>query len=217
MTGLVRKATLLTAAGVLLASAAFAGVPSAANSTVPTGIAVVGHLSGTADPVGLFSVTVKDVAGNPMNGASVVVDFSGCADIKICAQAEQTAVSNPGALVNCAAKTIRLFTNGSGVVSFDILGGSRPGLGTSHANAGRVFANGVLIGSPSVAAYNLDGAGPINATDFGLFLTDFALDNTLARSNFKFSGVINATDLGKILTVFAAGKSATSCTTSCGP
>jgi len=216
MTGLVRKATLLTAAGVLLASAAFAGVPSAANSTVPAGIAVVGSLTSVADPVGQFQVTVKDVAGNPMNGASVVVDFSGCADIKICSETEQS-TSNPGMLVNCAAKTARLFTNGSGVVNFDILGGSRPGLGTSHANAGRIFANGVLIGSPSVAAYNLDGAGPINATDLGLFLTDFAGDNTLARSNFKFSGVINATDLGKILTVFALGKSATSCTTSCGP
>ena len=63
MTGLVRKATLLTISGVLAASAAMANVPSSANSTIgytfcssPTqcGIYLTGSKTGVADPAGQF-------------------------------------------------------------------------------------------------------------------------------------------------------------------
>ena len=81
MTGLVRKASLLAAAGVLMASAAFAGVPSAANSTgMPSFIPLVtrdalgnpdAKLFGTVSPAG-FSITVRDLANNPLNRLPVV-------------------------------------------------------------------------------------------------------------------------------------------------
>src|SRR5262252_1224345 len=100
MTGLVRKATLLTAAGLLAASAAMAGVPSAANSTTPACISLVGSLSGVPDGAGQFTVTVRDLANNPLNGASVVIDLSGCADLNICNDQ-----LDANALVNCGAKT----------------------------------------------------------------------------------------------------------------
>ena len=52
MTGLVRKASLLTAAGLLIASAAMAGVPSPGNSTFPACITLVGNTALVPDPVG---------------------------------------------------------------------------------------------------------------------------------------------------------------------
>ena len=80
MTGLVRKATLLTACGLLAAVSAFAAVPSPASSTVPCAIVLVGHNAGatTADPYGQFVVVVKDATNSPLNSATVTVDFSGC-------------------------------------------------------------------------------------------------------------------------------------------
>ena len=77
MTGLVRKATLLTACGMLLAAAAMAGVPSAANSTTPGAVLLVGrNVAGPDTTDGVFQVVVRDLANNPINASAVVVDFA---------------------------------------------------------------------------------------------------------------------------------------------
>ena len=60
MTRLLHKAVLCIAGGLLIASAAMAGVPSATNSTIPPSFAMVGSLAGTPDPFGVFTVTVRD-------------------------------------------------------------------------------------------------------------------------------------------------------------
>ena len=206
MTGLVRKATLLAAGGLLIASAAMAGIPSAALSSVPTCISLVGSAAGVPDALGNFSVTVKDLAGNPINGASVVVDLSGCHDLALCN--EQL---DAGALVNCPAKTTRKFTNALGVVSFDVLGGGNGTPASTLLGGGKVFANGVLIGTPTVAAYNLDGQLGVAGGDLALFLSDFASGQNFGRSDFDCSNSIGGGDLAFWLTGFAGGGSATFC------
>jgi len=211
MTGLVRKATLLTAAGLLAATAAMAGVPSAANSTVPPCISLVGSSAGLADASGTFSVTVRDLANNPLNGASVVVDLSGCTDIAICD--DQLDVD---ALVNCAAKTTRKFTDALGNVSFTVLGGSNgAGNATTLLGGAKIYANGTQIGSPTAAAYDLDGQLGLGANDLSAFLTDFASAINYGRSDFDCSGNIGANDLSAWLTVFSGGGSNSSCAVSC--
>ena len=84
MTGLVRKATLLTAAALVVASAAMAGVPSETNSTKPACISLVGSVAGVPDAAGTFTVIVRDLANNPLNGASVVIDLANAGDLAIC-------------------------------------------------------------------------------------------------------------------------------------
>jgi len=190
MTGLVRKATLLTVAGLLAASAAMAGVPSAANSTVPACISLVGSSAGVPDAFGSFSVTVRDLANNPLNGASVVVDLSGCTDIAICD--DQLDVD---ALVNCAAKTTRKFTDA--------------------LNGAAIYANGTLIGSPTAAAYDLDGQLGLGANDLSAFLGDFASAINYGRSDFDCDGTLGANDLSAWLTLFGGGTSTSSCAVSC--
>lgn len=213
MTGLVRKATLLTAAGMLLiASAAMAGVPSAANSTTPACVTLVGSVGGVADAAaGQFTVIVRDLANNPLNGASVVCDFSSCLDIAICQDQ-----LDANALVNCGAKTTRKFTDALGHVTFTILGGSNgAGNASTLQNGGKIFANGTLIQQPTVAAFDLDGTNGVGANDLSAWLTDFGTGNPYGRSDYDCSGGVGANDLSFWLTEFGAGTSANSCTVSC--
>ena len=212
MTGLLRKATLLTAAGLLVASAAMAGVPSPGNSTTPACITLVGNLAGVPDAAaGQFTVIVRDLANNPLNGASVVIDLSNATDIAICDN--QLDVN---ALVNCAAKTVRKFTDITGTVQFTVLGGSNgAGNAVTLLNGGRIYANGVLIASPTAAAYDLDGSSGVGANDLSAWLTDFGLGNPYGRSDYDCSGTVGANDLSFWLTEFGLGTSAASCAVDC--
>jgi hypothetical protein len=215
MTGLVRKAILFGAAGMLVASAALAGVPSAGNSSVPSCFSLVGSAATTPDPHGTFTVIVRDLANNPLNGASVVVDLSNAHDLKICNDQ-----LDAGATVNCAAKTTRKFTDITGSVSFTVLGGSN---GSGNANtllgAGRIFANGTLIGSPTVSAFDLDGANGVGINDLSVWLGDFgtAGNPAFGRSDFDCNGSVGINDLSVWLGQFGFGTSAASCAVNCGP
>jgi len=211
MTGVLRKATLLATVGVLAASAAMAGVPSAANSDVPVGISLVGRSGLVPDPFGNFTVTVRDLANNLLVGASVVVDLSFATDVAICNDQ-----LDANATVNCLAKTTRKFTDGLGQVSFIVVGGSNgAGNAVTLAGGARIYANGVLLGSPTAATYDQDSAGGMGANDLGSFLTDFASGQNFGRSDYDFSGVLGANDLAAFLTRFAAGQSLASCVQSC--
>jgi hypothetical protein len=221
MTGLVRKATLLTAAGLLLlASAALANVPSAANSTAPDIIRLVGNNAGVPDP-GLpaalppapssFTVVVKDLANNPISNASVVVDLSLCGDLAICNDQ-----LDANALVNCGAKTTRKFSDVTGSVSFIVLGGSNgAGNAIELHNAGRIFANGTLLRSPTVAAYDLDGQLGIGASDLSAWLGDFANGSPYGRPDYDGDGSTGSGDLSLWLGEFAGGNSTSSCALAC--
>ena len=213
MTGLVRKATLLTAAGLLIASAAMAGVPSPGNSTVPPCIKLMGNLAGTPDANGTFTVTVRDLANNALNGASVVVDLSGCTDLRLC-----NSQLDAGATVNCASKTTRKFTNISGQVSFIVLGGSNgSGNATTLLGGAKIYANGTLIGSPTASCFDLDGSNGVGINDLSVWLTDFGtLGNpAFGRSDFDCSGSVGINDLSVWLTEFGLGSSAASCAVNC--
>ena len=211
MTGLVRKATLLTAAGLLAASAAMAGVPSPTNSTTPLCISLVGSLAGAPDAAGTFNIVVRDLANNPLNGASVVIDLSGCNDLSICDDQ-----LDANALVNCGAKTTRKFTNALGQVTFIVLGGSNGGGNASSLlGAGRIYANGTQIQAPTVSAFDLDGAGGVGANDLSAWLTDFGSGQNFGRSDYDCSNTIGANDLSVWLTEFGNGTSAASCSVAC--
>ena len=214
MTGLVRKATLLTAAGLLIASAAMASVPSAGNSTTPLCVRLVGALAGVPDnAAGQFTIVVRDLANNPISGASVVIDLSGCHDLSLCN--DQLDVN---ATVNCGAKTTRKFTDPLGNVTFTVLGGSNgAGNASSLINSGKIFANGVLLQNPTVSAFDLDGTGGVGANDLSALLGDFGLGQPFGRDDYDCSGTVGANDLSLWLGEFGLGTSAQSCAAACGP
>ena len=138
MTGLVRKATLLSLCGLLVAAVAFAGTPSGTFSTFPPNncVKLVGRSGATAfDPGGTFTIIVRDGGGNLVPNSNVVLDFSSCPDVHMGDQASNLQFAgNAGLTENAAFKQVTRAagpTNGlpAGQVSFTLLGGSTNGGG----------------------------------------------------------------------------------------
>jgi pimeloyl-ACP methyl ester carboxylesterase len=182
------------------------------NSATPASIRLVGALNGVPDAVaGQFKIVIHDLANNPINECVVVIDLSNCADLAICSDQ-----MDPGAPTNCAAKTVRKFTNALGEVTFTLLGGSTgSGHASSLANSARIFGNGELLATPSASSFDLDGSGGVGAGDLSVWLGDFGSGMNWARSDFDGSGTVGAADLSEWLAVFGSSSSSQSCTTSC--
>ena len=140
MTSAIGSALLcLALSGAPLAT----GVPSAANSTFPPCL--------VACPMGDIHVVVivRDLANNPLNGASVVLEFSGCPAAHLCdPQPNDPYATDP------VARRVRMFTDATGKADFPLRVGGLCGAGTVM-----LFANGVLMASYGLASPDQDGDG----------------------------------------------------------
>jgi len=212
-------------------TAAHGSVPSPANSIVPTHFSLVGTSNDIADPAGGFTVFLRDLANIPIEGALVVVDLSQCPDVRLCADPHDGCV--PGSLatmgggggpppfdscqtVDCATRTVRKFSSAAGTASFRIVGssiGPMSGSG-SPAHCARVYEDGVLIGSPSVSLYDLNGGG-VGPSDLSVWLTDFFGPYNPPRSDYNGSGLVDPADLSSWLILFFGAGSAVGCTNLC--
>lgn len=200
MTGMIRKATLLVAVGLVAASAAMAGIPSAANCTVPAFVKVVGT-NGVVDPLGLGTVTVRDLGNLPIAGSVVTLDFVNCTD-----------------MATCSGGVVSATTNGSGVATFTATGG---GLHTGGVFAGPgvgcvvIRADGYLLGTATANVYDLNGrlAGGdgVAITDLPLFMADWGSGVYQGRSDFNQNGSVQITDLPYWMSAWGLGGSALGC------
>jgi hypothetical protein len=141
-----RFVTLFAAAALAAVGStqAAAAVPSPVNSSVPACMALC--------PLGdmPFTVTVRDLANNPIAGSSVVIDLSGCPNgAFIC----PTRPGDPYS-VNLVARTLSMVTPANGAVTFPArIGGVGP------AGCAKVFADGVLLRSYALASPDQNGNG----------------------------------------------------------
>jgi len=203
MTGLVRRATLLTAVGLLAATAALAGVPSAGTSTIGTSMLLGGTNAGAADSRCQKTILVRDAASNPVPNSVVVINFTGCGspnEIKI-----SSTQPFAGMFVNCAARTVSAVTNASGIATFRVVGAAAAtsaafvGVGEGCAS---VTADGVALGTMSVGTPDLNGAtgggGALGVTGQDtLQYTNHLFGVGLYRSRANFTGAagtINGSD-----------------------
>jgi hypothetical protein len=209
MTRLITKAALLSACGMLVAVSAMAGIPTAANSTSPASLRLVGSALSVPDSVsGKFTVTVRDVSLNPVTGSNVVVLFSGCtSDIAIASNQ-----LNANYTVNCAAKTVSGFTNSAGQVAFTLLGGSFTSLVHTGLSCAQILADGVLLSSPTIGTFDMNGVGGISAGDLSVWLADLGAGGYRGRADYDGNGVVSAGDVSIWLGVLGRGKSNTSST-----
>ena len=194
---------------IAAASIASACVPTARTCTTPSAIRLVGTLLGVPDrAAGQFTVVVRDGAMNPLQGASVVVDFSNLPDVSICGDQ-----LDPDALVNTTYGTVRKFTGPDGSVTFTILGSGHAGaLGTQNWAVCNIYANGSRIGTPTVSALDLDGSGGVGANDLGVWLAQFGLQNpAFTLADYDASGDVGANDLTVWLDYYGAGTSVETC------
>ena len=191
-------------------TSARATLPSPVNSTAPACITLVGSDGANASALGTFTVIHRDLANNPIAGAQIVVDLSNAPDLRLCAQ--QVA---PGVVMDCPNGRATAITDANGVATFTLLGGSIGGTGITFLNAGRIYADGLLIKSPTVAAYDLDGQSGVGANDLSTWLSDFGTGNPYGRSDYDCSGGLGANDFSFWLSAFGAGTQFVSCAASC--
>jgi len=203
---------LCLACVLVVPSVGWAGLPSPANSTAPSCISLVGSNGGVpALAAGQFQVVYRDLANNPIANGAIVIDLSGAPDLNICADQ-----LDADATVDCVHRTVTKHTAADGSVRFTILGGSNgAGNAVTLLNGGKIFANGTLIQSPTVSAFDLDGAAGVGANDLSAWLTDFGSGLNYGRSDFDCSGNLGANDLSFWLTAFGSGTMAQSCTSQC--
>jgi hypothetical protein len=193
MTGLVRKAALLSACGLVLAGAALAGVPNAANSQKPC--IMLMDLSNSKNNVGVnngvcgqsaLKVIVRDALNNPVANSDVVLDFSSCdplTQVRV-----GSAQVDPNVTVLCTGRTFMKTTNAQGEACFTLLGttgstvpsdpsGGHPfyagrtarNLGPSAGvGCAKMFASGQPLGTGMqviVNKYDLEGNGTVAGGD----------------------------------------------------
>lgn len=205
MTGLVRKAILLSAVGIVVAGAAMAGVPSPSNSTKPGSVNATGYTN-PPDPAGNVLYVIRDINNLVVANAEVVLDFTQCTDVKLSQN-----INGNGGVTTCASKRVTGQTNGLGVLTLSIVAG---GNGAAAPRASHdcvlVTVNSAPFPNINAATFDRDGAGGVGASDLGLCISDFVLNPTAGRSDFDNNGLVGASDLGLLIGIFVFGASALS-------
>jgi hypothetical protein len=219
MTGLVRKAAVLAACGVLFGAAvAFAGVPSLANSDIPTRINLVGSDAGNSlpDTIPAFAkvqVTVRDLANAPIANSSVVIDFSDVLSDTRIGDASGQLYQN--VVANCGTYGVSSLTDAAGVATLVIIGGGQNPVGTAHAaGAADVYADGVYLGSLNVGSYDLNGEAGVTLADLSLWSADY-FGAGPDRANYDEIGGVDLLDLSVWGGVYFGGRSNVSAASYC--
>jgi len=213
MTGLIRRATLLTAVGLLVASAAMAGVPSTGTSAQPAGVTLVGHNAGIADGTsfGAMTYTIRDAANNPVPNSVVVMNFAACTGTRICSTTQPA-----GMFVNCAARSVSGVTNASGVVTFRIVGGGIQAT-PDVAACVSVTADGVALNTLRASMFDISGAGGLALGDITVAKNDLNLFPARTRADVSKNGILQLGDITIMKNTLNAGGSSTSCTSATCP
>ena len=192
------------------------GDPSPPNATIPCGINLIGMTAGVADSRGEFTVTVRDLASNPVAGCEVEIDFGGCAlDIRVA-----TDQPFPGLTMECLAgphAIVRALTDGAGQATFRIVGGAQsiPEMGSDY-QCGEIRAGGTLLGRVTVAAFDLDRSGGVNPADLSVYFRDvYSQPFYKGRLDYNCSHSLTPVDLSLMLRAGFSGGSTQSATSYC--
>jgi len=206
-------AILLSALSLGQAIRSLASPPDPFNSEVPGLITLVARgAGGAADPLGIFTVVVRDFNNVPHQNREVVLDFSHCSDIRL--SADQ---GDPNVTVDCAGRSLRKVSDVNGEATFRV-SGSATNFGGTQGAIGPcldVSAAGVFFKSVRVATLDQDGLSGVDSEDLSLFLADYFSGQNFARSDYNGDGTLDGNDLSLWLAAFFAGGSAVSGGTAC--
>jgi hypothetical protein len=202
-------ASFAAALCILVALPARADVPSAGASSVPGQLTIAARNgSGAVDPSYPFAIVVRHIDGRPFPGASVVLDFSGCTDLRFC-----TDQGDPNLTVDCTYRALRAISDNLGRVTFHVCGGALNN-GAAPGPTGpalNVYADGVLLKNVRVATLDENGEDGLGGNDQSAWLADFMSGQPFARSDFDGDGVLSGNDLSLWLAAFFGGASAVGC------
>ena len=219
------KRIVLVLAAATAALAAFGAVARAGivfpypNSTISaTRINLVGRDPGApgdqADSTAAFAkvtVTVRDVANNPVPNVSVVLDYSGCtSDLKF----SSTTSYHHTLLRDCRLYEVEGYTDASGTVQFVVIG-ARGGDTPHLPGCMIVFADSYLIGRLGVGAYDQNGVNGLTLADLGLWAADYFAATNPDRSDYNGDGVVTLADLSMWAGAYFANHSPASAASYC--
>jgi len=206
---------LALGSALAFAAPAFAQ-PSAATSTLPCQIRLVGEFAGAPipDPNGEFKIVVRDAASNPMPGLPVVLDFSGCMpDIQLDAPPGQ---NFPGMVVNCPVHQVMQITDATGTATFRIVGkainpicGASPGAPFRCCQVIVPVSPAVSLGNLTVVTLDYNGDNQVTPPDLSCLLTDFFANNLQARGDFNCDGHISVLDASAWVGLYFGGSGGT--------
>ncbi len=178
MTPRPAPAALAALALAVLAPASFASVPAPFTSTWPA------VLVGSPDGAFTSTVTVRDIAGIPIIGVNVTLDFSLCPQFRPCP------VVCPACVVNAPAKTVSAVTGADGAAPFALRMG---GAGCPNPPTARVYADGILLGTARFAA--LDQDGDLSVTPADVAAVRALVGSLDLRADFDGDGVVTDADV----------------------
>ncbi|TMQ64058.1 MAG: hypothetical protein E6K78_09885 [Candidatus Eisenbacteria bacterium] len=201
---MVRKTSFLAVCGLVIAGVAVAGVPSAINSSIGSGVLLTARTTAGAPSEGTpfvtKSITVRDGSNALVVGSNVVINFGTCHQNGI--KLDNFPGSAAIGIVNCAQHAVYALTNGSGVATFKIVGGDQEGAGpylSTSAPCATVVADGQLLGNLIVATLDMDNANGIIASDVAAWSSDrnvaIGTGVNRQRSDYDGNGVVNAADV----------------------
>jgi hypothetical protein len=193
----------------LLAGPAQACPPSPFDSEAPCGITLVGTTNGVPDPRGEFTIIIRGLSRDPIEGSSVVIDLGACAsDVHV-----STVYAVAGSSTNCTNGYIYAVTNAQGVVTLRVAGAATHTgpAGTTYGCA-KVYADGVFLGDMNISAFDQNASGGVGPVDISEWLSDaFSASGTyMARSDFDCSRTVGPPDLSMLVQASLGGGSSTS-------
>jgi hypothetical protein len=192
-----------------LARPAVAGTPVVhpPNCTVPGFILLVGASGVVPDPLGTFSVTVRDFNNFPITNSSVMIKFY-CTGIGICQY-------QAGLLVDCSNREVMTAAGLGGVATFSLVGTALPDNCTpDDPSCAAVYADGTLLRYVSVAVLDLDGSPGLTGGDLSEWLGDYLCGPYTPRLDYNGDGLVTGGDLSVWLGAFLGGHSVNGCSTS---
>lgn len=174
-------------------SGAVAAVPSPSQSTIPSHILLVGtDALGVADPLGAFTVTVRNAGGVPVAGSGVFCSFNRSPDMVLCAT--QPEASNSMVCDQGLSPYAVSYALSGGVAHFKLVGHANHALPGGHDRSVDIYADGVLLGSVRVGVLDHDGGG-VGPADQSLWLADYFSSEYRERSDLDGDGVLGPSDL----------------------
>ena len=202
---------LASASALACAQVAAAAIPSAANSSLPRVVVLVGHADAHADTTsGAFTVVVRDVADDPMPFERVEVRPLDCPGARVAVDQLQ-----PGVSPRCATNAVQADTDLDGIVRIAIVGGGDAAAPHGSGPFATVLGGPVALGVVRVAYLDLDGSGGLGANDLSIWLADFGTGEPIARADYDGDNTVGASDLSLWLTAFGGGGSVHSASSAC--
>ena len=124
--------------------------------------------------------------------------------------------SYQGVTANCGTHAVSATTDAFGVATLVVQGGGKSPAGIKHlAGAGKIYADGVLLGSLNVGFWDLNGLAGVDPLDLSQLGGDIFSAVNPDRANYNNDAAVDGLDLSLWGGVFFSGRSNQSAASYC--